>query len=271
MHYLLRVVSLGAALMAGSAFATDAGKALFVIGDVVINSAEGGELGLKKNARLAVGDTVITGNNGRAQLLLNDDTKIALRPDTRFQIEAFSYSAADSREMIAAADTEARFELLKGGFRSITGGVAKAHPAGFGIKTPVAVIGIRGTDFVARFCEGDDDCGKDVASGLYVGVNSGAIYAEMNGQEYDLYDDQFGFVDGSGFMPLPVLPPGILDSGLGTQPAKSGKGANRFVSFASDPAVSSTPVTHTTPSSSVSNAVEPAGHEDHGQSSSQSQ
>jgi hypothetical protein len=262
MSNLLRVIALGAALVSGSAFAADAGKALFVIGDVKLDSAAGGTAGLAKNARLAVGDTVITGGNGRAQLLLNDNTKIALRPNTQFQIKAFSYSEEGAAEQIAIADTESRFELLKGGFRSITGDGAKRRPEGFAIMTPVAVIGIRGTDFVGRLCNEGDDCGTDLAPGLYLGVNEGVIYTSIAGKEYDVYDDQFGFVGSSGFSRLPDLPSGVLDSGLGTQPANSGKATNRFISIASDPAVSSTPVSHKTPSSQVSNAVEPAGHED---------
>lgn len=260
MQNLTKVITLCGALIAGPALAVDAGKALFVFGDVSVDSTSG-TTGLEKNARLSVGDTVYTGSNGLAQLLLNDNTKIALRPDTRFQIEAFAYAADDSTAPIAIADTEARFELLKGGFRSITGAASKTHPAGFSIKTPVAVIGIRGTDFLGRLCEDGDGCGQEVPAGLYLGVNEGTIYTEVNGQQYDVYDDRFGFVNDSGFTQLPDLPAGILDSGLGTQPANSGKATNRFISIASDPAVSSTPVQHRTPDAKESNAVEPAAHE----------
>lgn len=261
MPNLLKVIVFGATFVSASVFAADAGKALFVVGDVKIDSATRGLSGLSKNDRLDVGDTVVTGTNGRAQLLLNDNTKIALRPDTQFQIEAFSYSADGDAAQIAIADTETRFELLKGGFRSITGDAAKRRPEGFGIITPVAVIGIRGTDFVGRLCNDGGDCGANLAAGLYLGVNDGAIYTSIDGRQYDVYDDQFGFVGGDSFSRLPDLPVGILDSGLGTQPSNSGQATNRFISLAYDPAVSSTPVSHKTPSARVSNAVEPAGHE----------
>lgn len=260
MKFLLRAITLGTALAASPVFANDAGKALFVIGDVSLDQAAGGVVALGKNDRLAVGDTIITGSTGRAQLLLNDNTKIALRPESQFQIEVYSYSEKAESTQLAIAKPETRFELLKGGFRSITGAASKTHPAGFSIKTPVAVIGIRGTDFVGRLCDNASDCGTNLPTGLYLGVNDGVIYTKVDGQEYDVYDDQFGFVDGNSFSRLPDLPTGVLDSGLGSQPSNS-KATNRFITIASDPSVSSTEVRHQTPSTRVSNAEEPAGHE----------
>jgi len=46
--------------------------------------------------------------------------------------------------------------LLRGGLRAITGTISKFSPKAFRIKTPVATIGIRGTEFDARLC--DTDC-----------------------------------------------------------------------------------------------------------------
>lgn len=260
MRNLITVVTLCSALLSESALAAEAGKALFVFGDVSVETGNG-TTALAKNARLSVGDTVYTGSNGLAQLLLNDNTKIALRSDTHFQIEAFSYPTQGAAAPVAIADIEARFELLKGGFRSITGAASKTHPAGFSVKTPVAVIGVRGTDFLGRLCDAADSCGDNVATGLYLGVNEGTIYTEVNGQEYDVYDDRFGFVNQLGFTQLPDLPAGILDSGLGSQPADAGQATNRFISITADPAVPSTPVQHRTPEARESTAVEPAGHE----------
>lgn len=258
---LLGLLSSG--LLLAPAYAADAGRALFVFGDVKLEPAQGRAVSLKKNAELEVGDTIVTGANGRAQLLLNDNTKIALQPDTRFLIEAFNYAPAGSADVVVAAN-QAQFELLKGGFRSITGKAAKSNPEGFEVKTAVAVIGIRGTDFLGRLCD-DSNCGQGVDPGLYLGVNSGAIFTRVNGQEYDVYDDRFGFTNGTGFSHRQSLPRGILDSGLGTSPTTSGKTTNRFISIASDPRVASTPVTHNTPSSNIGGNVEdPAGHEGDG-------
>lgn len=253
---------------AAPAAAVDAGKALFVFGDVSIASNTGSTkskvVALSKGSRLSVGDTVITGAQGRAQLLLNDQTKIALRPNSRFQIETFAYSSAATDELVSASENQAHFELLKGGFRSITGGVGKANPDGFEVRTAVAVIGIRGTDFAGRLCVADGDCGEETAPGLYLGVNDGGIFGRANGQEYDVYDDQYAFSDGTGFSRLADLPANILDSGLGVTPSQARKSTNRFISVASDPAVFSTPVGREVLAGPRSNAEEPAGHEGSG-------
>lgn len=261
--YRLLKLALVSMLVVGSAHAVDAGKALFVVGDVKLNSTNGPTVALKKNALLEVGDTIITGSGGRAQLLLSDQTKIALQPDTQFKIEAFNYAASSTEDLVAALDNEARFGLLKGGFRSITGEGPKSNPESFTVKTPVAIIGIRGTDFLGRLC-GQSDCGAGAQAGLYLGVNDGAIYAEVNGRRYDVNDDRFGFTDGSSFSHLSNLPTGILDSGLGSTPKPSGKALNRFISVAADPLVFATPTTHQTTSSSGGNVEEPAGHERQG-------
>lgn len=259
----LVVLSLGLVFVS-PAMAADAGKALFVFGEVSVEPAKGKAVALKKNTRLSVGDTVVTSSGGRAQLLLNDSTKIALRPDSRFQIEAFDYSPNGSADLVAAAATQAHFELLKGGFRSITGDVGKVNPAGFEVKTVVAVIGIRGTDFAGRLCLADGNCGQNTNAGLYLGVNDGGVFTRVNGQEYDVYDDQYGFTDGSRFSRLADLPANILDSGLGVSPSQSKKSGNRFSASAADPTVFSTPVGHGINTGRISNAEEPAGHEGDG-------
>lgn len=260
---LAKLVLLSWLLVGPSAAVAEAGKALFVFGDVKLVSAKGKRVSLQKNGVLSEGDTVITGNKARAQLLMVDNTKIALRPNSEFVIDAFHYSPAADANLVAAADNSAEFNLLKGGFRSITGQSAKTNPESFKVKTPVAVIGIRGTDFLGRLC-GGTDCGPEAPAGLYLGVNGGAIYAAVNGEEFDVFDDRFGFTNGTGFSHRASLPLGILDSGLGVAPSTSNKASNRFISIASDPIALSLPVSQQTPASRGGNVEEPAGHEDGG-------
>jgi hypothetical protein len=39
--------------------------------------------------------------------------------------------------------------LIEGGFRTITGAIAKQNPGDYQVNTPVATIGVRGTDYAA--------------------------------------------------------------------------------------------------------------------------
>ncbi len=98
------------------------------------------------------GDRVITAGNGVAVLRLDDDSRMTLRPNSEFSIEAL-----DSGERPSAL-----LNLLRGGLRLVTGLIGRVNPAGYRVQTPNATIGIRGTEFSARICV--DDCAADEAA-----------------------------------------------------------------------------------------------------------
>jgi hypothetical protein len=63
-----------------------------------------------------------------------------MQPRTEFRIDEYQFAGkADGSE-------RGFFSLLKGGFRSITGIIGRANKDSYGIRTPAATIGIRGTD-----------------------------------------------------------------------------------------------------------------------------
>ena len=93
------------------------------------------------------GDTVTTGPRSIVVLKLDDGSRVTLRPETSFQIEEFSTAENDERAI---------YRLFKGGLRAVTGFLSKRDPNAVRLRTGVATIGIRGTEFDARLCE--DDC-----------------------------------------------------------------------------------------------------------------
>jgi hypothetical protein len=105
---------------------------------------------LGKGAKLYQGDTVTTSSKGFVILKLIDESVITLRPGTVFKLETVNYRPEKKES------SNAFLRLLKGGMRAITGFISKLNPKrGVRIQTPVATIGIRGTDFDARLCTGD--------------------------------------------------------------------------------------------------------------------
>ena len=48
------------------------------------------------------------------------------------------------------------FKLVKGGLRAVDGLIGQTTPQNYGVETPVATIGVRGTAFDVRYC--GDDC-----------------------------------------------------------------------------------------------------------------
>lgn len=80
----------------------------------------------------------------------------------------------------------AYFRLLKGGFRAVSGLIGKSDPAEYRVSTPVATIGIRGTDYLVILC--DAACANDpvivdtlpegssALGGVLVGVIQGGVF-----------------------------------------------------------------------------------------------
>jgi hypothetical protein len=67
--------------------------------------------------------------------------------------------------------------LLKGSLRKITGSIGKMANDLYEMKTPIATVGVRGTDYAIRVmqshgCDGSVDVNSD---GMFVRVNSGGI------------------------------------------------------------------------------------------------
>ena len=54
----------------------------------------------------------------------------------------------------SSGTSRAFFRLVKGGFRSVSGVIGKLNREDYRVSTPVATIGIRGTVYSARLCEG---------------------------------------------------------------------------------------------------------------------
>lgn len=123
------------------------GNAVFARGVATSQKADGRLSILGKDTPIEEGDVLSTGRESFAIVRFNDGTAMTLRPNTVFKVEAFEHDGG--RE-------SALMRLFKGGLRAVTGLVSKRNPDGVQIRTAVATIGIRGTDFSARLCA--DDC-----------------------------------------------------------------------------------------------------------------
>jgi hypothetical protein len=175
-------------LLCGNAVLAAAGKVIFVAGDVQVE--RGGARALGVGDALEVGDVVVTGAKSRAQLLMADGGKIAVRSGSRLRIDAFALPAAvgaPGQAKAVAQDGSSISTLLKGGFRTATGAIGKADPAAYEVRTPVGVLGIRGTDYTAVFCQGDCTdapgvrAGDAIRDGLYLAVTAGRVAFRIRG------------------------------------------------------------------------------------------
>ncbi len=173
----------------------DAGHVIFKVGEAKRISADGSEQVLMKGDAVEAGDTIVTNGHGMVQLRMDDGGLFAIRPNSQFRIDEYVY------EENAASDKNF-FSLIKGGFRSVTGAIGQKNKKAYKVKTPVATIGIRGTDYSARLCSAD--CGAGANNGLYVGVMSGGVTVASGSDSIDLDPSQYGFVDAASGQAVPL-------------------------------------------------------------------
>lgn len=83
-------------------------------------------------------DRFITGDRGIAVLQFNDNTTITVGKDSEFVVESWKQRRFFSNEAL--------FSLVKGAFRAVSGSMTERRHR-FEVKTPVATIGVRGTEF----------------------------------------------------------------------------------------------------------------------------
>ena len=166
--FSLRVVSIAASLAAFTlpALAADAqpghdtvGEASMIIGAVRAMSGDGVARVLERGSPIKVGDKIETGEGGHVHIRFVDGGRLSVRPSSRLQVENYGRSA-DQPALMAI-----KFRLDEGVVRSITGAWGEAARDRFRLNTPVAAIGIKGTDFVVK-----TDVNNTLAS-----VSTGAI------------------------------------------------------------------------------------------------
>ena len=115
------------------------GRVLSTTGSVTARDLNGALRTLERRSDIFVGDTVITGPNGFAQLRMVDSARISFKEDTEFTFSEYSSDGPGG-----AADS-ALMEMVRGGFRTISGTIGDDDVDEYQISTQFASIGIRGT------------------------------------------------------------------------------------------------------------------------------
>jgi hypothetical protein len=138
----LALTGAGAADMQSAAAAAKAGRVMFSIGDVTISDSQGAKRRTNRGVTVFSGDTIETKTRGRAQLRMEDGAFMSFSPNTTFRIDEYAFTKGGSGE-----SDRGFFSLLRGGLRAITGAIGKKVRKNFRLSSPIATIGIRGTQF----------------------------------------------------------------------------------------------------------------------------
>lgn len=149
---------------------------------------------LQAGNEIYIGDRLFTGVDGFLRLSMIDDAKIDLRCNSEMLVEDYQLLRAGNRSVIY---------LLKGSLRKITGSIGKVASDLYEMKTPVATVGVRGTDYAIRVlqshgCDGSLDVNSD---GMFVRVNAGAIDVSNGSGTVGLNDGDAAHISGNNARP----------------------------------------------------------------------
>lgn len=138
----------------------------FATGAVTAVSSSGAQRPLVKGAEISNGDTIRTGDGGRAQVRFSDGALISLQPTTEFRVDNYEFSNQPTGQ------EKGFFSLIKGGMRTITGLIGRSNRDNYKVTTSVATIGIRGTEYTAGLNSGGDELIVHTGEGLVEVCNS---------------------------------------------------------------------------------------------------
>jgi len=94
---------------------------------------------LSLNASVFLNETVATAETARLEVTFTDNTRLTLGEKAKLTLDSYVFDSAAGSGMI-------KFGLV-GAFRFVSGQVSKLASADVSVTTPVAIVGIRGTEF----------------------------------------------------------------------------------------------------------------------------
>ncbi|MGA9667239.1 MAG: FecR domain-containing protein [Gallionella sp.] len=146
-----------------------------------VSDSSGKTASMTKGQKIYVGQTIDTAADSEVHLVTEDGGIVALRPNTRFRVDAYQ-AAGESTDKIFMS-------LFKGAIRSITGWIGKHDTSAYRITTPTATIGIRGTDHETTVIEN----GGGDQPGTYDTVNEGSTILKTPQGETEVMPGKFAF------------------------------------------------------------------------------
>lgn len=203
------VLGMGLLLAALSAGAQAVGEVEFARGVGFAQTPGQVPRTLGKGLSLREGDRLTTSEGASAIIKLDDGTRMTVRPNSEMVVQQYRFKEN-------APDNSMLMQLVRGGFRAVTGLISKNAPDAAKVRTATATIGIRGTDFDARLCT--TECGSE-SSRVQESARPNAVLASakvVNSQGVVNATDTTGvrrrLVDGGS-----VYPGDVVETSQGTR------------------------------------------------------
>ena len=139
---LVLAVALAAAV---PAIAADVGQVKVARGAVTLQ--RGGEkIAARVGTPVQLADVVVTGADGSAGITFTDNSLVSVGPNSVFAIDKYRFDTTTH-----AGEFEGN--LRQGRLAAVSGKMVKQSPESMKIRTPSAIMGVRGTEFVVQVDE----------------------------------------------------------------------------------------------------------------------
>lgn len=100
-----------------------------------------GERPAQVGTPVLMGDRVVTRAGAALGMTLLDGTQLAVGPNSSVAVQAFQFDSTTRRGSLLV-------DVARGAMRMVSGLIARTDPGAVSVNTPIATIGIRGTDFL---------------------------------------------------------------------------------------------------------------------------
>jgi hypothetical protein len=119
---------------------TPIGRVIWIKGALTAVMQNNETRSLQKKSVIYLHDVLKTDDKSQAGVVFTDNTLVTIKEGTEYTVDKYvDKQGAGNGNFIQTTTT--------GGLRAVTGFISKNSPNNFKINTPVALIGIRGTDF----------------------------------------------------------------------------------------------------------------------------
>jgi hypothetical protein len=120
------------------------GVFMVVKGDVRLESPGQKAVPARIGMKVGQADKVISGKEGRAKIVMTDKNVLNISPDTELVIETYKFNEAKNEKNVS-------LNVLYGKVRATVNQKYDDDKNKFQVKTPSAVAGVRGTDFLTQY------------------------------------------------------------------------------------------------------------------------
>jgi hypothetical protein len=136
---------LAAAVFAAASYAGDVGQIKNLRGSVHVER-DGQRLVATPGMGVQQADVLVTGADGAAGVTFLDNSLLSIGPDSALAIDRYSFDSTTHDGQFDAS-------LKRGTLAVVSGRLVKRSPEAMRVRTPSAIMGVRGTEFVVKVSE----------------------------------------------------------------------------------------------------------------------